>query len=100
MKTTSSQARCTDHDQAEPCGVCATDQQDLAFVTAPSLQRPPVVFSDRDMWIAVRSGILAVARAIELHAPSGPLTIGVRAGLLTIADAIARRYAIKPRKSH
>jgi hypothetical protein len=49
------------------------------------------------MWLAIRSGLLAIIDAIERFAERGPLTIGVLRGLTTIVDAIERRFNLKKR---
>jgi len=65
---------------------------------ANQMQQPP--FTDREMWIAIRAGVLGIVKAIETFADASPLGIAVRAGLLAIADAIARRWELKKHKAN
>ena len=52
-------------------------------------------FTDRDMWIAIRAGLLGIVKALEVHGDDSELTEAIRAGLLGIADAIGRRYNLR-----
>ena len=46
------------------------------------------------MWIAIRAGILGIAKVIEKRMTDDQLLIDIHAELLVIADAIDRRYKI------
>ena len=61
--------------------------------------RPPA-FTDKMMWVAIRSHLLAVASAMELTAVKTPLVIAARAALLGIAKAIELRWDLKERRSN
>ena len=52
-------------------------------------------FTDREMWIAIRAGLLGIVKAIELQAAGSAMAVAIRAGLLTITDAIERRYNLR-----
>jgi hypothetical protein len=56
-------------------------------------------FTERQMWIAIRAAILSIAKAIENFA-CGALAMDTRAGLLAIADAIARRWGLRNSKAN
>lgn len=54
-----------------------------------------LTFTDRDLWIAVRSGLLAIVAAYKQYGSQSPLEIGVVAGLMTIVAGIERRHNLK-----
>jgi hypothetical protein len=69
------------------------DAMQHSLVGANPMRHPPT--TDRDMWIAIRSALIGIVRAIETHANSSPLSTAIRASLLAIVDAIEKRYNIK-----
>ncbi len=86
--------RCTDHDQPEPCEVCAADRQELqAPAPPPPMNSKPVVFTDRDMFVAIRAGLLGIAKAME--GSKDQTSVAVRASALSMSSAIEKRYHIK-----
>jgi hypothetical protein len=66
-------------------------QNSLAFA---SHSRQPV-FTDREMWVAIRGYILGLVKAIDLYANGGPLVMATRAALLGISKAIELRWNLK-----
>lgn len=54
-----------------------------------------LTFTDRELWIVVRSGLLAIVAAYKQHGSQSLLEIGIVAGLKTIVAGIERRYNLK-----
>jgi hypothetical protein len=91
-------SRCTDHDQEEPCPVCLADRQESEGMGRPPSfkKHPPMIFTDRDMFIAIRAGMLGIAKALEND--RDPRCIAIRASVLAMSTAIEKRYHFKPKK--
>lgn len=87
--------RCVEHDQIEPCKVCAADRQDSESTGQPSFSRKhtPTVYTDRDMFIAMRSGLLGIAKVLERA--QDPQSVAIRANLLAMSAAIENRFHLK-----
>lgn len=91
---------CSDHQQREPCQVCAQDADQVQVQLQPardhSAVRVPV--TDRDMWVLIRSAVLGMVAALDDHGPGGPLQVALRSSLLAISSAIELRWNIKRRQ--
>lgn len=88
----------TDRDLEEDPEPPSQDMKN--FATLPNHSRQPPAYTDREMWIAIRSGILGVVGAIDTFADKGPLTMAVRAALIRISTAIALRWGLKQNKTN
>lgn len=55
---------CSEHNQLEPCPLCA-GHSELPPTTSRNYQRPPGLITDRELAIAVRAALLSIVDAIE-----------------------------------
>ena len=58
------------------------------------------VFTDREMWVAIRGYLLGVVKAMDIYTKDSPLTMATRAALLGIAKAIELRWNLKKNKTN
>ena len=69
-----------------------------SFQAVPNHSRNTPAYTDREMWIAIRSGILGIVSAIDMFASDKPLAMAVRPSLMRITAAIELRWGIKRHK--
>ncbi len=66
-------SRCDEHDQLEPCSVCAADRQQAQSPTKPvASARTTKLFTDRDLAIVIRSALLMIVTGLEKRYGIGP----------------------------
>lgn len=86
-------AYCYQHQQEEPCPVCEVDVH--APTAAVHAAHPSGIMTDREMWFAIRSGLLGILRALEAFEHPSALGMATRAALGRIISAIEKRWNFK-----
>jgi hypothetical protein len=74
------------------------DEMQNFIVTPNQMRRPP--YTDRDMWIAIRSGLLGIVKALDDFYSGNPFAVAVRASLLGIISAIEMRWNLRRHKTN
>lgn len=68
-----------------------------SMAAARQMRHPP--FTDRDLWIAIRGGLIDIVKGIEQFAKGSPLAAVVRSALLGIIAAIEMRWYLRRYRS-